>query len=216
MLASLAPAVLALAPTLAPAAQAGAPPEAWFNGRVVKDTVPSLCQEGTHRLDCHGLRLASSTFDLTALEGQLLRFGVVQRGVLCDVYEVVEVGVATATLEWCGTPSPGCPVRLRVGPTGVIGAWSLWAAAGPAFFPLDEVTGSVLVQPPALFLGSGLTFGEEAYFEASVPDDPALVGAPLWFQGTRHDIGPVGPLELTNVECFTILPAKLPCLLPDC
>jgi hypothetical protein len=44
-----------------------------------------------------------------------------------------------------------------------------------------------------------------------LPNDPSLQGVHLRFQGARQDIGPVGPVQLTNVLPVTLVPFLPPC-----
>ena len=107
-------------------------------------------------------------------------------------------------------------MRFRVGPTGVIGQWWLWFSPSPGFLPIDPVTGTLLLGSPIFFLGSGLTFGGGATKDITLPADTSLTGLNLWMQGARRDVGPIGPIQLTNSVCFTILGPSPPCVLPDC
>lgn len=215
---------LALAAALlAPAAAA----QVRFTGVVQKTTLPSICQEETHYLECTsplpafpsaGVLLKSSTPDLDAFVGKNTRYLAVARGVECTVYDVFDAAPPTSTLILCGAPVPGCPLRFRVGPTGVIGQFWLWMGLAPDFVPLDATTGTWQLGSPFFLLGSGFTVGtpEETAVDIVLPADPGLTGIPLWVQGARRDIGPVGPIELSNSLCFKILGPSPPCIQIDC
>ena len=209
-------AALASAPLLTPTPLAAGDAVATFTGTLVPDTLPSICQEGSHRLACNGARIKSTSLDLEQLEGKLMKFEAVLAGVECDIWNVLSATPASATLVSCGTPIPGCPVRFRVGPTGVIGQYFLFGAVDSAFVPLGPTLGTQLIELPGFFLGSGPTFGDGSAVDVAIPNDLGLVGLDLWFQGGRFDIGPVGPIELTNAVCFTIGPPLPPCFNPDC
>ena len=49
-----------------------------------------------------------------------------------------------------------------------------------------------------------------------IPNLPGIVGLDVHTQGAFMDIGPVGPLRLTNPACFTIAPFLPPCSQPGC
>lgn len=196
-----------------------------FTGVIEKATLASFCQEESHFLTCTGFSpssptgvlLKSSTLDLDKFEGKVTRFRAFPRGVECNIYDVFEAQIpAPATLAVCGNPVPGCPMRLRVGPTGVIGNYFLFLSTQPAFIPLDDTLGTLLIAPPLYFVGAGQTFGPTAAFDFTLPSNPNLSGKSLWYQGVRQDIGPVGPPMLTNAICFTILGPSPPCFLPNC
>jgi hypothetical protein len=193
-----------------------APAQVVFTGEIEKATLASFCQEETHVLECAGVLLKSSALDLAAFEGKVFEFTAEARGVECLIYDVTAVESASAHLVRCGNPVPGCPMRFRVGPTGVIGQYWLWLALSPTFLPLDQVTGTWMLNPPFFLLGSGLTFGDGSAVDIVLPPDPSLTGLTLFLQGARQDIGPIGPIELTNPLCFQILGPSPPCFEPDC
>ncbi len=187
-----------------------------FTGVIEKATIPSFCQEETHILTCSGVRLKSSTLDLSKYEGINTKFTADSRGVTCTIYDVTAAEPPTATLVACGNPVPGCPMRFRVGPTGVIGQWLLFLAFDSAFVPMTAPLGSLQLATPIVFLAQGQTFGPTAALDVNLPNNLALSGLELHMQGLRQDIGPVGPLELTNAICFTILGPSPPCIQPGC
>lgn len=213
-----------LALALAALVGSGLSAQITFTGVIEKAQLASFCQEETHYLTCSGplpsspsgVLLKSSTLDLTPFEGKLWKFTALPRGVECLILDVIDVQPATATLVYCGNPVPGCPMRFRVGPTGVIGQWFLFSSLKPGFSPIDPVTGTLLLGPPVRFLKSGPTFGTGATFDIVLPPDVSLTGVSLWLQGARMDVGPVGPLEATNAVCFTILGPSPPCISPGC
>jgi hypothetical protein len=183
---------------------------------------PSICQQVfTHRLECTSVMLRSSSVNLEQHIGQNVELIGESVGVTCPLVEVKQVVSPTATLVQCGSPNIGCRVRLAVCPVG-IGQWWLFAAFGTDFIPLGCNSASVngvegtwlLGGPLVVLIGAG---GPAACgtVDLDIPPDPILIGGELWFQGLRRDIGPVGPLELTNAECFRIGPPA-PCVLPSC
>ncbi|HET6204454.1 MAG TPA: hypothetical protein VFI25_16815 [Planctomycetota bacterium] len=181
---------------------------------------PTICmQGGTHFLECTQVFLKSSVVNLTALVGQNVRLTGSDVGITCHVIQVASAQPADPTLEWCGTPAPGCSVKLKVCP-GAIGLALLLLSTGPSFvpvsLPLNPTPEVVLVAPPLIPIP--VAFGGTGCFDNTIPipPDPALVGASFWLQGGRMDIGPAGPFQLTNAVCLTILPPLPPCIVPGC
>jgi len=197
-----------------------------FTGVVQPATLPSICQEETHFLTCtgptpgfpSGVLLKSTTLDLDAFVGKNTRFLAWPRGVECPIYDVFDAGPPTSTLVSCGAPVPGCPMRFRVGPTGVLGRFWLWMGLGPNFLPVNAISGTWQLGTPFFLLGSGFTVGtpSETAVDIVIPFDTALTGLNLWVQGARQDIGPIGPIELSNSLCFKILGPSPPCIEIDC
>ena len=186
-----------------------------FTG-VLEAATTSPCVSATHSVSHNGALMKSSTLDLNQYLGTAQKFTADFVSGPCPMWDVTSVSPATSTLTFCGTPAIGNLIRLRVGPTGVIGQWYLCWSVNPLFGPIDSTLGSVMIAPPFHSLGSGATFGLDSYFEAGIPADPALVGLTIYAQGARHDIGPVGPLELTNPTSFEILPFTGLYILPSC
>lgn len=196
-----------------------------FTGFIEPATLASFCQEETHFLTCtgpspgfpSGVLLKSSAVDLDKFVGKNTKFTAIERGVECTIYDVIDaVTPPPATLVVCGNPVPGCPMRFRVGPSGVIGQYWLFFSTGPAFLPQTMFEGTILIASPATLLASGQTFGPTAAVDVTVPPNVSLTGMSFWFQGARQDIGPVGPIQLTNAVCLTVLGPSPPCFLPDC
>ena len=180
----------------------------------------TVCQQGeTHFLECTQVFLRSDTVDLKALEGQNVRITGTDIGVTCPVLQVTAATPAFTFLETCGTASPGCPLKFKVcpGPIGV--AW-LALSTAPGFAPVhvlySPVPETILLAEPWVAIPLG--FGPSFCFEETIPIpvDLSLVGATFHLQGARMDIGPVGPLQLTNALCLTIGPPGPPCVMPGC
>lgn len=190
-----------------------------ITGRVLPAGGPSICgQLFSHSLDCTNVFLRSQTVNLANFVGQIVRIEGVDVGVTCPIIEVASVGQPFATLEICGSPSPGCQVKLNVRP-GAIGQWWLFASFFNGYQPLGCVQsgfldGTVLLQLPAVGVNSGIFMGPVGSTTIPIPNDPNLIGVRVFFQGVRQDIGPVGPLQLTNTECIQIRPG--PCTQPNC
>ncbi|MCI0548568.1 MAG: hypothetical protein L0027_14950 [Candidatus Rokubacteria bacterium] len=194
-----------------------------FTGVIEKATLPSICQEETHFLTCTGpspdaptgVLLKSSTLDLSSFEGQVATFTAQPRGVTCLIYDITAVDPTPApTLEMCGTPGLGCPLRFRIHPSSAIGEFWLFLSGSPGFAPIDPVTGTVLLGPGFVLVAHGMT--PPGQVDVVVPADPALTGLELWLQGARRDIGPIGPITATNAVCFEIPGFVFVCETPDC
>ena len=180
---------------------------------------PTICMQGeTHFLECTQVFLKSNVVDLNALVGQTLFLNGFDVGVTCHVIQVVAAQPANATLEWCGTPTLGCAVKFKVCP-GPLAVGLLFLSTGtaflPVFLPLNLAPQAVLISPP--FIPVPLSIGGGCFQSTiPIPVDLSLVGANFWLQGARMDIGPVGPMQLTNAVCLTILPPLPPCIPPGC
>ncbi|QDU66003.1 hypothetical protein [Engelhardtia mirabilis] len=202
-------------------AQAAAQP-ATFTGVIESLPGPGPCNDAKYYLKCSGplagsqdgIHVRSLTVDLSPFVGQIIQYTSTYTPGPCASLSVLTAQLPQATLVKCGNAVPGCPMRLRVGPSGEIGQWSLYYSLAPAFLPiLPDAT--LLISNPQ-FLAAGLLFGDTATFDFTVPSGPSVTGLSIWFQGTRQSIGPVGPLRLTNAECLTILGPSPPCFEPGC
>ncbi len=194
-----------------------------FTGVIEPATLPSICQEETHYLTCTspnpsaptGVLLKSSTLDLTPFEGKVAAFTAVPRGVTCLIYDVIAVDTTPpASLEMCGTPGLGCPIRFRVQPASSLGEYWLFLATSPGFTPIDPVTGTLLLGPGFVLVDQGTT--PPGQFDVVIPAVAALTGLDLWLQAARRDIGPIGPIQTTNAVCFEIPGFVLQCETPGC
>ena len=199
-----------------PVSAQATPKTATFTAIIEPATMPSICQEETHLVTCNGALLKSTTLDLNKFIGKPFEFTATLGGVECDIWNVTAVTNAKATLVHCGSAAPGCPMRMRVGPSGVIGQWFLWYSLKSDFQPIDATTGTLMLGLPLHFLGSGPTAGPNPTFDFVMPNTPGIVGLDIFAQGARMDIGPVGPLTLTNPTCFTITPFMPPCGPTNC
>lgn len=195
-----------------------------FTAAIEQASLASFCQEETHYVPCTlggpslptGTLLKSTTLNLDQYVGVPTTFSALSRGVTCQIYDVVSAAPALADLVVCGTPAPGCPLRLRVGPSGMIGQWVLFRSTTPTFTPVNALGGTLFLAPPLLFVDAGFLTDPAPYFEAPVPTDLSLVGSEHFFQGASRAIGPVGPWTLTNSVCVEIVPPLPPCVLPGC
>jgi hypothetical protein len=201
--------VSALAAPLA--AQIIDPPEVAFTGVVQKfdGAIIAICAPPTHEFECSDgtFFLTSSTIDLDLYLGKNVKlYG-----------NKVEIP-PPATLAICGTFGFGCPARVRSGPGG-ISQHALWVSLKPALVPLNPSKGSFLLAEPFLLIGlqAGGFPPEGAAFDFFIPaGPPALAGVPIYFQAARRDIGPVGPMHLSNAVCMEIVGFVLVCWDPDC
>jgi hypothetical protein len=191
-----------------------------ITGQVEPSPGFTICMQGeTHLLADTRVWLKSSTVHLPQYEGQVVRVVGRDIGVTCTVLDVMQVTPASATLSWCGSGSTCCDLKLSLCPGG-LGRGVIMAATGPGYQPMGcaqtgFLDGTFLLGADAFPIWVG-TFGACGGFQFSVPCDNALVGVDVWFQGARHDIGPVGPLFLSNVLRVRIAPFLPPCAPINC
>lgn len=172
----------------------------------------TICMQGeTHRIAGTRVYLRSALVNLNQHVGQLVHITGSDIGITCRVVDVFTVSAPRALLTGCGTPMPGCPYRLRVGPAA-LGQWALFGAFTDGFVPVgctppDSIDGTILLGQPTFALASGLLTGTgSGDHTIQIPAVPALAGVRVWFQGARQDIGPVGPPQLTNVVEILMVP----------
>lgn len=184
-------------------------------GVVRPESGPSICtQRYTHALENTRVKLVSRVINLDQYVGRNVKVMGPLVGVTCPIVDVAQVfDPPPATLEFCGTPQTSCPVKLKLCPIGMGRGWLL-VGFGADFVPVGCSTsgfldGSLLVANPILVWNFGAGVCGELLL--IVPTDPSLLGLTLWFQGARQDIGPIGPLELSNVTTFRITPFMPPC-----
>lgn len=195
-----------------------------FTGAIQQASLASFCQEETHYLPCTlggpnlptGVLLKSTTLDLDQFVGVVTTFTAISRGVTCPIYDVTSASFPLADLVTCGTPAPGCPLRLRVGPSGMLGQWVLFRSTSPAFQYVNSLGGTLLLGSPLFFVAGGFLVPPDNFYEAPVPNDLSLIGTEHFFQGASRAIGPVGPWTLSNSVCVEILPPLVPCQSPGC
>ncbi len=199
--------------------QSTVPPKVSASGVVLPVTGPTVCMAAeTHYLACTEVYLKSTSgIDLTALEGKLVKVIGTHTAVTCNVIDVSAVEDPPSTLTWCGMPSPTCPVRFVLCPGGLCYDW-LFASTKPGFYPINVETGSFLLDPlQMLLLYAGPNPAAGCLkIDVTIPFIPALIGLEVHMQGARQDIGPVGPITLTNAICFTITPFMPPCAPINC
>lgn len=185
-------------------------------GVVQPVTGPTICMQGeTHTLLGTQVMLRSQLVNLQQYVGQLVRVEGPDIGVTCRVLDVAAVTPARATLVSCGTPMPGCPMKFKVGP-GAIGRYALVVSFRAGYQPFgcappDWIDGTLLLGSPAITLVVAMFPGPSGDYVWQIPNSPSLVGTRLWFQGARQDIGPVGPVELTNTVPVVLSPFMPPC-----
>jgi hypothetical protein len=205
--------LLVLAPMAA--AQPTTPPDVGITGVVNPVTGSVICTDASHGLDCTKVTLTSSNIDLSLLQGQLVKLYGNQTGAACPLIDVTGVQAPPSTLEWCGSPTPGCVLKFKVCPGGLSEFW-LFAALEPGYLPLHPDKGTWLLGNPFFMIAQG--FGGAACHELAVivPPIPILAGLDVWLQGARRDVGPVGPITLTNAICLTITGPLPGCIAPGC
>lgn len=194
----------------------GVPGVVVLTGVVQPDLLPSTCNQGTHTIDCSSVRLQSSNVDLDALIGRNVRLRGIDVGVECPVYEVLDFSPPPVELTLCGSPVPGCGLRLRSTPGALSQHWLL-ASGFSGFMPVDTIAGSFMLGTPFLIVGTELSGSVEGIaFDFTLPETVSLTGITLFLQSARRDVGPVGPVQFSNPICFTILGPSPPCVAPDC
>ncbi len=185
---------------------------------------PSICLDNaTHRLECTQVRLFSNVVDLDAFVGQLVEIVGVQVSFSCPTIHVVQINLPNAVLESCGTASTCCNLKVKVCPGG-LGQGAIFLAFQPGFFPFGcgdfspfpFIRGSWLLGGDVVQVWSGTIAAGCGEVTLSIPCANDLVGLELFFQGARQDIGPVGPVVLTNALCFQIAPFLPPCAPTNC
>lgn len=195
-------------------------PKVTITGLVQKADSSTICSAlATHRIDCTQVGLFSSTVDLDKWVGHTVTLaGQLVMGNPCVLVEVKEVKPPKATIEICGTPAPGCPVKFKSCPGG-LSIHSLFAAAGPGFYPVGLEVGTFLLDPLTTVTLFHIPWTQPGClsFVVTIPPAPVVVGKTVYLQGARQDFGPVGTFPvLTNPLCVTILPPTVPCEVPDC
>ncbi|MFT4709892.1 MAG: hypothetical protein ACI9D0_000987 [Bacteroidia bacterium] len=208
--------ILAALVALASLAAPSAAQTITFTANIEPATLATFCMEETHIVSSNGSMLRSLVLDLDKYVGKPWEFTATLAGVECPIWYVTEAKPAKGTLVFCGNPVPGCPIRMRVGPTDVIGQWLLWYSATPGFLAIDPVLGTAMLGGNIRFLATGNTFGTTATYDANLPTAPGLVGLTIYAQGARRDTGKIGPFTLTNPVSFKILGPSPPCIVPDC
>ncbi|HEX6812856.1 MAG TPA: hypothetical protein VF384_14615 [Planctomycetota bacterium] len=186
------------------------------SGVVQPVTSPTICMQGeTHYLAGTSLFLRSTVVPLAQFVGQNVRVQGPDIGLVCRVLDVTAIFPAPARLESCGTPMPGCSMRFKLTP-GAIGQYGLFGSLGPGFAPLgcappDVFDGSLLLGWPLHTFVIALFTGPAGDYVWPLPNTPAIQGVQVWMQGARQDIGPIGPIQFTNLVRFTIVPFMPPC-----
>lgn len=194
----------------------GAQARVCVTGRITPVGGPTICMQGeSHYLESTGIYLKSRVVDLSRYNGKVVEIVGRDVGVTCRVIEVEQVLLARATLEWCGSGSTGCPVKFRVCPGGLGYGWLFWSVT-QGYLPLgcsppNFIDGTVLLGPPIVPLWEGWLISGCAEITVQIPWDNSLVGFRVWLQAVRMDIGPVGPLILSNAVSFQIAPFMPPC-----
>lgn len=194
----------------------GPTPNVGITGVVRPLISPTICAAGTHILECTGVVLQSNSIDLSLLEGQLVKLFGNQSNATCPLIDVTAAANPPSTLVWCGTPSPNCPLKFKLCPGGLSQFW-LFLGLAPGYKPLDPAKGTWLLGDPFLLFAAGMGgFAACHEVNVTVPNVPSIIGLDVWLQGARRDIGPVGPISLTNAICFKVIPSLGVCTPTNC
>ena len=204
---------------LAASASAQVGPDVGLTGVVVPMPGPLGCGPATHMLMCTQVFLTGDVALLESLVGKSVKlFGHEEQvpGASCTLVEVDGVAEPPpATLDWCGNATPGCDLRFVICPGGLSQYW-LWVSTGNGYHPLSPDKGSWLLGDPAFLVATGIGAAACQKLDVKVPVDPGIIGVTLYLQAARRDIGPIGPAQLTNSICLTILLSATPCVPPGC
>jgi hypothetical protein len=196
------PSLLLLCTTSA-AASVGAAQELHLNA-VLESTVPSdpadgdippFCPFQPFALAETGILISPGELDLSPYVGRIVHLAAIDQTGGCPgkILQVTAVSDATATLEACGVPRPGCDMRLRVGPPAT-GQGFLAASFGEqGFLNLGDPLGVLFLGAPILLLGPT---GPGGVLDLTVPPG-APIGLPIQLQGLHVEAGR-GAAALSN------------------
>jgi hypothetical protein len=202
-----------LAPLSPPGAQTVPPTEVGITGKVVALPGPTICDAGTHMLECTDVLLEAADGVLDPLVGKTVKlFGTKDDYFYCNIVDVSSVqDPPPSTLAWCGSPVSGCKLKFTVCPGGLSQYW-LFASLSSGFKPFLPAKGTWLLGDPAFLIAVGASTANECH-EVSfiVPPLPAVSGVDVWLQAAHREIGEVGPVTLTNAVCLTLQPVGPPC-----
>lgn len=187
---------------------------------------PTICQQGeTHMLVGTGTNavfLRSNSVNLQASVGNIVTVVGQDIGLLCRVLDVTSVvDPAPVVTVSCGSPSPGCPIRVATQGPG-LGFAMLAIAFDSGFTPLGcgtlpgELSGTVMLGNVAELLLAGQTSTGRIDSTLAIPSDNALIGTNVGFQGAHLTLGRVGPLRLSNIVWVQLAPFLPPCAPLNC
>lgn len=187
---------------------------------------PTICQQGeTHMLVGTGtvaVFLRSNAVNLQASVGNIVTVVGQDIGLLCRVLDVTAVlDPAPVVAVSCGSPSPGCPIRVATQGPG-LGAGLLAIAFDSGFTPLGcgtlpgELSGTVLLGTAAELLLAGPAPVGRIDTTLLIPADNALIGTNVGFQGAHMTVGRAGPWRISNVVWLQIAPLLPPCAPLNC
>lgn len=205
----------------APAAQIVPDQPASFTGVVqqVSFDASLICAPPTHALECSGgtFFLKNGAADLDTVVGKMVKVSGYPSAAGCPVWAIDLIEPPPVTLKVCGTTALSCEVRFRSWPGG-LSQHALLVSLAPGVAPLNLVAGSLLLGDPwfVLLTQVGHFPPEGADFVFNVPIDTALAGLDFWFQTARRQVGPVGPLQLSNAICFQMGGIPFVCWPADC
>jgi hypothetical protein len=168
-----------------------------LNGVIEPVEVPAICPGPEYVIASTGILLDDGGVDLAPYVGDIVHLDALDVTGACSakILQVTAVAPPTATLEACGVPRPGCPMRLRVGPQTI--SQNLLAASlgDQGFLHLGDPLGVLFLQSPIIVLGSA---GPGGIFDVTVPMLSPL-GASIQLQGLHIETGPItGQLALSN------------------
>jgi hypothetical protein len=183
---------------------------------------PTICQQGeTHFLVGTGVMLRGNGVALDPHVGTIVTVSGPDIGLLCHVIDVTQVVTPAPVISVsCGSPVPGCPLRVATQGPG-LGLGLLAIGVGSAFQPLGcnggpgTLDGTVLLGTFELLV-VGQTQTGRVDTTLVIPSNQALVGVTVGFQGAHMTTGRQGPVRLSNLVEVTIVPFMPPCMPVNC
>lgn len=195
--------LLALAALLLTATAANAQQPVSVHGRIEKLAAPIGCAPtATHIVKDTAVLLKSSTLNLDAFLGVTKRIIGSNQTVTCPIIEVTAVENGTFSVSVCNAPALGCAVTLDMCPSPTQGQYLLFVSPALGFAPAGVATGSFLLNPLFLTIGSGANTAVCQSAPLFLSGPSTLVGLELWFQAAS--VPTLGPPVLSSATKMTI------------
>jgi len=158
---------------------------------------PTICPGHQYVVSSTGILLDDGGLDLAPYVGDIVHLDTLDVTGTCParILQVTAITAPTATLEACGVPRPGCPMRFRVGPPTISQNLLAVSIGDQGFVNLGDPLGVLFLQSPIIVLGSA---GPGGIFDVTVPAlSPA--GGSIQVQGLHVEVGPItGQIALSN------------------
>ena len=200
----LRPLLLALTALVLPVPIAEAQQPVSVHGRIEKLAAPIGCAPtATHIVKDTAVLLKSSTLNLDLFLNTNKRIIGTNQTVTCPIIEVTAVENGAFSLAVCNQPALGCAVTLDMCPSPTQGQYLLFVSPGVGFAPVSVATGSFLLSPLFLTIGTGANTAVCQSVPLFLSGPSTLVGLELWFQAAS--IPTAGPPILSSSTKTTIL-----------